>query len=336
MSFEHPELLSALWILIPVWVALRWLTVRRWGLLKKLADEGLLKDIADTMDFRRAARKNWVFVGAIALIVIALARPQWGFSLQEVKRQGVDILLAIDTSKSMLTRDVKPDRLGRTKLAVRDLVKRLKGDRVGLIAFAGDAFAACPLTNDYGGFLLTLEDITTATIPRGGTNISSAIQEAVQLYKDSKVRDKSLVILTDGEDLEGDALEEALKAKEQGIRIYTVGIGTPEGELIQMEDSSGNKVFLKDQQNNFVKSRLNEPLLEKIAVSTGGLYVRAGGAEFGLGLIYDRALSRFEEQEFESQMRRVYFERFQWPLAFGILFLVFETCLSVRRTKAVS
>ncbi len=143
------------------------------------------------------------------------------------------------------------------------------------------------------------------------------------------------MILTDGEDLEGDALEAAAKAKEQGVKIYTVGIGTSEGELIQIEEPSGNKVFLKDAHNNFVKSRLNEPLLEKIALSTGGLYVRASGVEFGLGLIYDQALSRFEEQEFESQMRRVYFERFQWPLAFGILFLVFETCLSARRKRVL-
>ncbi len=336
MRFECPDILYLLWVLIPLGMILHWLTRRRWNMLTRFAGEGLLKEIAGTLNLKRRILGNWIFVIAMACVVIALARPQWGFRLQEVKRQGVDILLAVDTSKSMLTQDVKPNRFERTKLAVRDLVKRLKGDRVGLIAFAGDAFAACPLTNDYAGFLLTLEDVNISTIPRGGTNLSSAIREAVDLYKDSKVKDKAVVILTDGEDLEGDSLAEAAKAKEAGIKIYTVGIGTQDGELIQIEDASGKKVFLKDQQNNFVKSRLNEALLEKMALSTGGLYVRASGAEFGLGLIYDQALSHFEEQEFKSQMKKMYFERFQWPLAAGILFLILETCLITRRKGILS
>jgi len=181
--------------------------------------------------------------------------------------------------------------------------------------------------------LLTLEEIDVSTIPRGGTNIASAIEEAIAVYKESDAKDKTLVILTDGEELEGDALEAAVKAKQAGIRIYTVGIGTAEGELIQIQDASGKKIFLKDSQSNFVKSRLNEALLEKIALSASGLYVRASGAEFGLDRIYEQELSRFEERDFKSQMKKVYFERFQWPLALGIIVLIWETCLSTRRKR---
>jgi Ca-activated chloride channel family protein len=191
----------------------------------------------------------------------------------------LDILIVIDTSKSMLTTDVKPNRLERTKLAVKDLVKKLNGDRIGLLAFAGDAFLICPLTVDYGGFLMSLDDINVGTIPRGGTAIGKALENAIKGFDNTPSQYKAIIVLTDGENLEGDPIHWAKEAKQKGIKVFCVGIGTQDGELIQIENDKGEKEFLKDSSGNFVKSRLDESLLQQIALETGGAYVQASGIE---------------------------------------------------------
>jgi len=262
--------------------------------------------------------------------VLALARPQWGFEWQEVKRQGMDIFIVVDTSKSMLTQDVRPNRLERTKLAIQDFVSHLKGDRVGLIAFAGDAFYLCPLTVDYNGFLLSLNDLSVDSVPRGGTNIERAIEEAISGYEQTPSEFKAVIVLTDGDNLEGDPLAVARRAKSMGIKIYTIGIGTKEGELIQIQSGAGQIEFLKDNNGNFVKSRLNETLLQQIALSTGGIYVKATGLQFGLDLIYEKELAGKQKREIENRMEKKYHERFQYPLAVALLLLFAETCLSNR------
>ncbi|MBU4332819.1 MAG: VWA domain-containing protein, partial [Candidatus Omnitrophica bacterium] len=263
--------------------------------------------------------------------IIALARPQWGFEWREIKRKGTDILLVIDVSKSMLTQDVKPNRLERTKLAVKDLIKKLKGDRIGTIAFAGDAFLVCPLTSDYSGFMLSLNDLDVDSVPRGGTNLSVAIDEALKNHSDEKVEDKAIIIITDGDNLEGDPMAAAKRAKEAGVNIYTVGIGTKEGELIQVKNERGSFEFLKDKKGNFVKSRLNDKLLGQISLETGGVYVKASGSEFGIDLIYDRYLSSREKKELESKQEKLYYQRFQLPLLIALALLLYQTGLSSKK-----
>ena len=189
----------------------------------------------------------------------------------------------------------------------------------------------CPLTVDYDGFLLSLEDISTQTIPRGGTSLGRAIEEATQGYANVPNEYKSIIVITDGENLEGDPLKAAQKAKDKGIRIFTVGIGTQEGELIRIPNESGGFEFLKDGEGNFIKSRLNEGLLQQIALSTAGIYVRAGGARFGLDLIYEEQLSRMEKREVESKMEKKYYERFHIPLAAALALLLTETLITTRR-----
>jgi Ca-activated chloride channel family protein len=273
-----------------------------------------------------------MLTGVFAFSVLALARPQWGFQWQEVRRQGLDILVAIDTSKSMLTQDVKPNRLERTNLAVHDLIKKLKGDRIGLIAFAGDAFKVCPLTVDYGGFLLSLNDLSAGIVPRGGTNVSQAIAEALRSYENVPNKYKVVILITDGDNLEGDPLAQARRAKETGVRIYCIGIGTKEGELIQIVNEAGEAEFLKDRDGHFVKSRLNEKLLQEIALLTGGVYVRASGADFGLDVIYEQELSKLERRDIEDQKEKRYYDRFQIPLAMAFLLLFIETCLTAQKS----
>jgi Ca-activated chloride channel family protein len=269
---------------------------------------------------------------AILLIILSLMRPQWGFTLQEVKKQGLDILIALDTSKSMLAQDVLPNRLDRSKLAIRDMIRKMKGgDRVGLLAFAGTAFLQCPLTSDYNGFLLSLDDISVNTIPVGGTSITNAVYQSLKSYEGGKQKHKILIMITDGEDLEG-GLEAAVKtAKSGGVTICTVGIGTPEGELIPVRDEDGKLTFKKDQEGKVVKTKLDEKTLQAMALETGGMYVRATGAEFGLELIYEKKLSGFEKEEMKSRMEKNYTERYHIPLAAALILLFIEPLVGNRR-----
>jgi len=302
-------------------------------MMERFADKELLGSIAPGASAAlRHFKKSMVAVSAV-LALIALARPQWGFEWEETKRAGIDIMIAIDVSKSMLATDVKPNRLERSKFAVKDLVKKLSGDRIGLIAFAGSSFLQCPLTIDYNGFLLALDDLGVDTIPRGGTSISGAIREAVNVFKGPDSKYKILVIITDGDDLEGDAMKAAKEAGDQGIKIYCVGVGSPEGELIPAVNERGDRGYITDRAGQVVKSRLNEELLKNIAISTGGNYVRAAQAEFGLVLLYDKSISKLEKRDIEAKMRRHAQERYQYFLLFAVIFLLVE--LLVPEGKAV-
>lgn len=333
MRFEHPMMFNLFWIVAVVTVFLWWANAHRNKLLRKFVKEKLLSEIAGTYRPGIRVLKNVLLCVFLVFVTIALARPQWGFEWQEVKRQGIDVMVIVDVSKSMLTQDVRPDRLQRTKLAVFDLLKKLKGDRIGLVAFAGDAFLMCPLTNDYDGFALSLTDLSVDSVPRGGTNIERALKVAMDSFDKIDSQYKVVIVITDGDNHEGDPVEMARKAKKEGVRIYTIGIGTKEGELIQLEAQQGSSQFLKDDQGNFVKSRLNERLLQQIALLTDGVYVKSSGAEFGLDYIYENDLNKLEKREIESKMQKRFYERFQWPLAAALVLLCIESCLSARKKQ---
>ncbi len=280
--------------------------------------------------------KKWKMVLvliSVFLIIFSMMRPQWGFEWKEVTRSGLDIIIALDTSKSMLAEDVKPNRLERSKLAVKDLIKKLQGDRLGLIAFAGNAFLQCPLTADYNGFMLSLDDLDVHTIPKGGTSLSNAVRVALDSYEGSKKKYKILVIITDGEDHEGNAQHWAEKAKEKGIKIFTIGIGTKEGEIIPITDESGRKIYLKDKSGNVVKTRLDETTLQQIALSTGGSYLKSTNTEFGLDLIYEEKLSKMERREIKNKMVKQYNEKFRIPLVIALLLLSIEPFIRERRAE---
>jgi Ca-activated chloride channel family protein len=227
--------------------------------------------------------------------------------------------------------------LERSKFAVKDLVKKLNGDRIGLIAFAGTSFLQCPLTIDYNGFMLSLDDLSTFTIPRGGTSISSAIREAMQAFSQNKAdaakekKYRVLVIITDGEDFEGDALAAAKEAAEAGIKIFCVGVGTAEGELIPISEDYAGKGYLLDKSGETVKTRLNENILKEIAISTGGSYVRATQGDFGLVLIYEKSISRLEKRDIDAKMKKNYQERFQYFLGIAVILLLAEMILSEKK-----
>ncbi len=333
MKFGNFHAIHFLWLFAALVMFYVWSFKRRRADMEKFADKELLNEIAYSLDGKRQRMKAMLLLASALIIILTLMRPQWGFEWREVTKSGIDILIALDTSNSMLAEDVKPNRLERSKLAVRDLVKKLHGDRIGLIAFSGSAFLQCPLTVDYDGFILSLNDLDVNTIPKGGTSISSAIKVSLDSYKGGNTKYKALVIITDGEDHEGKALEWAEKSKERGIKVFTIGIGTKEGEIIPVSDESGNRMYLKDRSGNVVKTRLDEATLQKIALTTGGSYVKSTGAEFGLDLIYEKKLSKMEKREIESKMVKNYYERYQIPLAVALLLLCIEPFVRERRRK---
>lgn len=335
MRFAQDFYLNYLWLIILLAFFFLWAMKYQRKMLEKFVHGQMIQHLQINYNTRVYLLRNIFLVLVIVFSILALSRPQWGFEWQEVKRQGVDILLLMDISKSMLTQDLKPNRLERAKLAVQDLIKKLKGDRIGLVAFAGDAFLMCPVTIDYSGFLLSLNDLTVHSISRGGTNIERALEEALNNYQDVANKYKAIIVMTDGEELEGDALKLAKKAKQQGIKIFCIGVGTQEGELIQVRNASGELEFLKDSQGNFIKSRLNEPVLVDIAALTDGVYVRATGANFGLEEIYDREIAKFEKREIESKKEKRYHERFQYPLAAAFILLIGETILCLRPSRKI-
>jgi Ca-activated chloride channel family protein len=333
MKFENIEA-SYLLLGILVLLIIYFLTRRQERrALERFAQKGLLSGLLSSIDFKNRRRKIVLFFTALILLIVALMRPQWGFHWEEGKRSGLDILFAIDTSRSMLAEDLKPNRLEHAKGMIRDLVKELKGDRVGLIAFSGRGFLVCPLTNDYNGFLLSVEGLDVDTLSRGGTSISSAIGEALKSYGEGEKKYKILILLSDGENHEGDPLTLMETTKQEGLRIFCIGIGTREGELIPITRDSSQKEFLKDGQGNVIKSVLNEDLLRSIALETDGGYARVNGGESVLKRIYEERLLKMEKGEFEGRMRKSYKERFQIPLAIALLLLVFETFIWERRKE---
>ncbi|MCM8780414.1 MAG: VWA domain-containing protein [Candidatus Omnitrophica bacterium] len=324
MRFGYIQAAYLFWLVFALIGFLLWSEIKRRKALERFADKNLLVVLISSFDVRKHRLKIIMIIFSFCLMIFALMRPQWGFKWQKIQRKGLDIMIAVDVSKSMLAEDIKPNRLERVKLALVDFVRHLKGDRIGLIAFAGTAFVQCPLTMDYDGFLLSVKALDVNTIPKPGTSITAAIRQAIESYEGGFKKYKVLIIITDGEDHEGDPLKAAELAKEEGIRIFCIGIGTPEGELIPITDDNGNKIFLKDKTGAVVKTRLDETVLQKIALATGGSYVRSGPKEFGLDLIYNQRLSEMERRELESKMAKQYEERFQLPLLLAFLFLIGE------------
>ena len=282
---------------------------------------------------RRVKRALWLL--ALMLAFTAIARPQKGYEWHEVKRKGIDILFAVDTSRSMLAEDLTPNRLERARLGILDFVARLGGDRVGLIPFAGSAFALCPLTLDYDAFRESLNALDTDIIPRQGTDLASAIKEAERLFDESGNNHRVLVLLTDGEDLEGSALEAAKAAAKNGMAIYPVGVGNPEGTTIPLHFPNGRIDVLRDSDGQVVKTKLDEATLRKIADDTGGLYVALGRGAEGLDRIYQEKLRLVPQSELNQRMERIPLERFEWPLGAALALWLLEFFIGERPFKAL-
>ena len=335
MTFGAPQWFWAL-LIIPFLVVLFVRAERRAALrLREFVSERLLPNLARTVDrFRRNLRFGLVLLG-LAFAVISLAQPRWGYTYEDVKRKGIDLILAVDTSRSMLSNDVQPNRLQRVKLATQDLLNELQGDRVGLIAFAGRAFLQAPLTIDYDAAVEAINDLDTNTIPEGGTNISDAIKLAVRTFGKSAIGNRALIIFTDGEELSGDAAKTAKDAADAGVRIFTVGVGTPEGSLIPIKGEGGGTAFVKDSKGQVVKSKLDEKRLQEIARETGGFYLHLDDGPKTMKQLFRDGLGKMQTGEIDARMSRRPIERYQWPLGAALLTLTAAFLLRERKRVRV-
>ena len=266
LRFANPEYFHLYWLL-PVLIAFFvWMFQYKKRLLKRLGDQELIERLTASVSRSKQVWKTVLLVIVFSVLVFALADPQIGTKLEEVKREGIDIFIALDVSKSMLAEDVAPNRFEKAKHEISEFIERLQGDRVGLIVFSGLAFVQCPLTLDYGAANLFLDDVYIGVVPQPGTAISEAIKTAQRSFVSKELKHKALIIITDGEDHEGAALEVAQEAAKEGIKIYTIGIGSPQGAPIPEFDRHGNRVgYKKDREGRVVTTKLDIPSLEKIA-----------------------------------------------------------------------
>ncbi len=287
---------------------------RQYAALARFVSPHLRSQLTQSLSIAARRTQRGLYLAAVALMFAALAGPLVGYRWEQISRRGNEIVFAIDTSRSMSTPDVKPDRLTRAKLAIDDFAGLLDGDAVGIVAFAGTAFLACPITLDYGAFRESLDAIDTHTIPRGGTNISRAIQAAQVALRRRPGSDKILILVTDGEDLEGSALAAAQAARLDGLKIYTVGVGSAAGDLIPIPPDQGGG-FVKDDQGNLVKSRLDEPALTAIAAAAGGIYAPLGPQGEGLESVFRAIFGSTAKHDLAFRQQKIYIERYQWPLS---------------------
>ena len=333
MSFEDPVWLTMTPILLLLFGGVLAYGFRqRDALLGRFAASRLLEQLTE----QASVTRTWIKAGCILLAVlaigIALARPQLGVEWSERKARGLDIVFILDSSKSMLATDLRPTRLNRAKLAIIDLVERLEGDRIGLIAFAGQAFLQTPPTLDYSAFHESLNAIDPNIMTSGGSDLGNAINEATEAFP-SENNVKVVVLLTDGEDLSGNAATAAVTAREDGIQVFAIGIGTPEGEYLRIRNEQGVEEFVRDSSGQPVLSKLDEGTLQAIAQGTGGSYSRLSSDS--LDQLYNSVIARLPREERESELQEIGIERFQWALASALVFLVFDILIRRRRSYAI-
>lgn len=326
MKLGAPEFLKWLLLLLPLILIAIGMHRRRAARLRTLIDAEVWATVIPGHNLKRNRQKTVLRLLALAFIGLALIRPQWGVKWEEVQQRGLDIIVVLDTSKSMLATDIKPNRLQQAQWAVRNFVRHLKGDRIGLIAFSGSSFLQCPVTIDYAAFTMMLNDLYAGIIPRGGTAIGQALETTMDSFDQESEADRVIILITDGEDHEGDPVQYAKKLKENNIRLYSIGVGTPEGELIPIKGGG----YVKDEQGHIVKSTINEGLLEQLARETGGFYVRSAPGDFGLDRIYNLGISTLQRNEQETRLAKIYEERFAWFAAVALALLLAEALMTGR------
>jgi Ca-activated chloride channel homolog len=330
--FEHIDYLYAL-LLIPFFSVL-FIMMMIWKkrAIRKFGEWAVIAQLMPLMSGKKLVMKFIIMMVAFGFLIIALANPQIGSKLEKVQRKGADLVIALDVSNSMLSQDIRPDRLTRAVQGITKLVDRLEGDRLGIVVFAGKAYVQLPITTDYAAAKMFLSTISTQMVPSQGTAIAEAIDLSIQSFQEDE-RSKAIIIITDGEDHEGNVIEAANKATEKGVKIFTIGMGSPEGSPIPLFDNFGRQTGYKtDHQGQTIVSKLDETMLQQLASAGNGIYVRASTGQDGLSRILDE-INALEKQEIETKMFSEYEGRFQYFLAISLLLLILEFFIPERKSK---
>ncbi len=333
MTFFRIEMLFLIWVVPLLFLVIYYGMRKRQRILDRFSTPRGQMAIAPENTTRRRWGKSMLVLLVVLFLSVALSGPKYGFRWQKIEQKGVDIMIALDCSRSMTAADIKPSRLDRAKREVFDLLGMLKGDRVGLVAFAGTAFLQCPLTLDYETFNLFLNTLSPDYLPVGGTDIKGAVEAALEGFDEKSSSEKAIILITDGENTgEGDSVKTAEVLKEKGIKLFCIGVGSREG--VPVPEPSGG--FKKDRSGKIILSRLDENTLKQMAVITGGTYVRSVAGDMDLDAIYTREIrEKMEATTLKSGRKQIWEDRFQWPLAVAVIFLVLELFLPVVRKQVL-
>jgi len=328
MKFASPYLLNLLWGLIPVLGIMAYGILKRKKILARFAGTNMIASLVPGFDPQKRWIKTSLIIISFGFAIVALSVPQWGYRWEKTNQKGVDIMIALDCSKSMLAQDIKPNRLERAKREIIDLLRMMKSDRAGLVAFSGRAILQCPLTLDHEAFNIFLKVLEPGYLPVGGTNLDHAIKEAYNGFEKESDTQKAIIIITDGESTSGDVEETAREMAKQGIKIFSIGVGSSQGAPIP--DAKGG--FKEDTSGNIILSKVDTKTLEKLAAMTGGTHVRSVAGDMDLDLIYkDKILGTMERKTLTSGKQKIWENRYQWFLFPCVVLLLIEFILSSKK-----
>ncbi len=333
VSFGHLEHLHLLWLIPVLGAVYLYGFTRKRQALGRFATANLLPHLMPGVSFARQKVRAVVLLLAVVLLIVALAGPRWGEKETEVYRRGVDVMIVLDVSRSMLADDCRPSRLEKAKQNIRDLLEVLPGDRVGLVSFAGRAALACPLTPNYGWFRMALDEVSTESAPRGGSNLAEAIRLAAAKLGERPGNHKAILLITDGEDQDSDPVYAARYAlDDQEVLTFAIGLGDGAiGRRIPVQTDSGVE-FVQDEEGGEHYSKMNAALVEAIAGSSGGGFaVPAGTADIDMAEFYRRTVAKLAPEEFQAQQQQQFIERYHWFAAAALLLLMVETLMTDRR-----
>ena len=330
--FSHPAYLYFL-LIIPILIGLFWFAaILQKRAINRFGNLDTLKQLMPEISFKRGWLKTSIFSIAVLCMIIGIAGPQFGSKLTEVKRKGIELIVALDVSNSMMAEDIQPNRLERAKQAITRLVDKLSNDRLGLIVFAGDAYVQLPITNDYISAKMFLSSINPGIVPKQGTAIGAAINLAASSFTPQSETSKVIVVISDGENHEDDPLEAAKKASEQGIYVYAIGIGSPQGAPIPTSANETQPSFWKDKDGNVVVTKLDEETLSKIAVAGNGKYIRATNTQFGLLSLFDD-FNKMQKTEMKEMVYSEYDDQFQYFFVIALVLFLLEFIILERKNK---
>ncbi len=336
LRYENIEFLNLLYGLIGI--VLLFIYYRKWksNAFESFGNKLTIKGLIPTYSKRRENIKFTLLFLCIASLIIGIGNPQIGTKMEEVKREGVDLMIALDLSNSMMAEDIKPNRLERARQAISRLIDKLQGDRIGLIVFAGDAYVQLPITTDYSAAKLFLSTVNTNIVPTQGTAIGKAIALSMRSFDMKNGQNKAIIIITDGENHEDEALEQVKLANEKGVFVHTLGMGLSKGGPIPIYNKYGNNTgYRKDKEGNTVISKLNEQMLQEIASIGKGTYVRANNTQAGLSALFAE-INKMEKKEIGTMIFTDYKDRFQLFLSIALFLLIFDLVLLSRKSKMIN